>query len=239
MNAFRPRLSYANVVATVALVLALGGASAFAASQLGKNSVGTKQLKANAVTGAKVKTGSLSGSDIGGAVASANHATSADTATSASRATASDTAASAQRAADADRLGGLPASAFQPNGSVQRIDWSVSGCGPSACTTPLLNANGISLLGSCSKIVEGEVALVANAPAGTTAWQWGRFDSGATLFEEFSVGTAAVIVGFGGTVQSLQGQLILRNATHTLSIDLVMTQNNNGACRIVGTALST
>jgi len=49
----RTRLTYANVVATLALVLAVGGASAFAATQLAKNSVGTRQLKKNAVTGEK------------------------------------------------------------------------------------------------------------------------------------------------------------------------------------------
>jgi hypothetical protein len=51
----RPKLTYANVVATLALFIAIGGASAFAASQLGKNSVGSKQLKKNAVTAAKLK----------------------------------------------------------------------------------------------------------------------------------------------------------------------------------------
>jgi hypothetical protein len=59
----RPRLTYANAVATMALFLALGGGAAFAASTLGKNSVGGKQLKRNAVTGAKVKDGSLAATD--------------------------------------------------------------------------------------------------------------------------------------------------------------------------------
>ncbi|HEV7483620.1 MAG TPA: hypothetical protein VGO13_11035 [Solirubrobacterales bacterium] len=61
-NRPRPRLTYANVIATLALFLALGGATAYAAS-LGKNSVGNKQLKKNAVTGAKVKDGSLLAGD--------------------------------------------------------------------------------------------------------------------------------------------------------------------------------
>ena len=51
----RPRLTYANVTATLALIVAVGGASAFAATQLAKNSVGAKQLKKNAVTTAKIK----------------------------------------------------------------------------------------------------------------------------------------------------------------------------------------
>ena len=62
-NRPRPRLTYANVIATLALFLALGGGAAFAASTLGKNSVGGKQLKRNAVTGAKVKDGSLAAAD--------------------------------------------------------------------------------------------------------------------------------------------------------------------------------
>ncbi len=59
----RPKLTYANAIATLALFLALGGTTAYAASTLGKNSVGTRQLKRNAVTGAKVKDGTLAAGD--------------------------------------------------------------------------------------------------------------------------------------------------------------------------------
>jgi hypothetical protein len=58
----RPRLTYANVLASLALFIALGGSS-YAALQLPKASVGTKQLKRNAVTSPKVKPGSLLLSD--------------------------------------------------------------------------------------------------------------------------------------------------------------------------------
>jgi hypothetical protein len=51
----RKRLTYANVMSTIAVFLVVGGASAIAANQLGKNTVGTKQLKKNAVTTAKIK----------------------------------------------------------------------------------------------------------------------------------------------------------------------------------------
>lgn len=54
----RKNLTFANVVACLALFIALGGAS-YATTQLPKNSVGTKQLKKNAVTSAKVKNRSL------------------------------------------------------------------------------------------------------------------------------------------------------------------------------------
>jgi hypothetical protein len=51
----RKRLTYANVMSTIAVFLVVGGASALAATQLAKNSVGSKQLKSNAVTSAKIK----------------------------------------------------------------------------------------------------------------------------------------------------------------------------------------
>jgi hypothetical protein len=49
----RERITYANVIATLALFFALGGA-AYAATQLPRNSVGTPQLKRGAVTAAKI-----------------------------------------------------------------------------------------------------------------------------------------------------------------------------------------
>jgi hypothetical protein len=57
LKQIRKRLTYANVMSSIAVFLLLGGATAFAA--LGKNSVGTKQLKKNAVNSSKVKNHSL------------------------------------------------------------------------------------------------------------------------------------------------------------------------------------
>ena len=53
MHRIRGKLTYANVMATIAVFIALGGAS-YAAIKLPKNSVGTKQLKNGAVTPAKL-----------------------------------------------------------------------------------------------------------------------------------------------------------------------------------------
>lgn len=58
LSKLRARLSYANVIATIALFVALGG-GAYAATQLPKNSVGAKQLKKGSVNSAKVKDASL------------------------------------------------------------------------------------------------------------------------------------------------------------------------------------
>jgi hypothetical protein len=63
MTSERKRLSYANVMATIAVFLALGG-GAYASLRVPAHSVGTRQLKKNAVTGWKVRNGSLTGADI-------------------------------------------------------------------------------------------------------------------------------------------------------------------------------
>ena len=112
----RRRPSPALVVACVALVVALGGTS-YAAFNVPKNSVGTKQLKNGAVTTSKIKAGAVSASDLNtsgltvpsalhaNSADSANHAGSADSATSATNATTANSATSAQTANVANELG--------------------------------------------------------------------------------------------------------------------------------------
>ena len=98
----RPRLTYANVMATVALFVALGG-GAYAATALPANSVGSKQLKKSAVVSGKIKNNaidrskvrdnSLTGADLReSSVAEVPLATAADTATHAAAAAALDMA---------------------------------------------------------------------------------------------------------------------------------------------------
>ena len=58
-------LSYANVVATLAMFIALGGTS-YAAVELGRNAVKARHIAPNAVYGGKVRNGSLTAADIKG-----------------------------------------------------------------------------------------------------------------------------------------------------------------------------
>jgi hypothetical protein len=89
MHQVRSRLTYANVMSTVAVFLVLGGATAFAAAKIGssqikanailtgkikKEAVTTAKLKSNAVTGAKARESTF------GQVPQAAHALTADTA---------------------------------------------------------------------------------------------------------------------------------------------------------------
>jgi hypothetical protein len=85
MKRLRDRLTYANVMATIAVFIALGG-SAYAASKINGKTIKIKsipgnRLKPNTVTGAQVNESTL------GQVPSAVQASSATTATSAANAT--------------------------------------------------------------------------------------------------------------------------------------------------------
>jgi hypothetical protein len=64
MTSIRDHVTYANVAASLAVVLALGG-TAYAAG-LPKNSVGSKQVKNNSVSTKDLKNGSATGADLKG-----------------------------------------------------------------------------------------------------------------------------------------------------------------------------
>jgi hypothetical protein len=125
----RSRLTYANVVATLALFIALGGTSVAASSlisgsKIKKASIPGDRLKKHTLTSTQVdvaKLGTVPAAVHATAADAAGHASTADTAGSAAHATVADTTASATRAtaadtaghaSDADTLGGLAASAF-------------------------------------------------------------------------------------------------------------------------------
>jgi hypothetical protein len=130
MKSRRPRLTYANVVATIALFAALGGVS-YAATSLPKNSVGTDQIQAEAVRTGKLAENAVTVSRLSQGVReriaaegaaptatstpeSVKHAESADTATTAG------TAARADTAKDAEALGGQPADQYLTADSVMQ-----------------------------------------------------------------------------------------------------------------------
>jgi len=62
-GSIRSRLTYANVIATIALFVALGGVS-YAAVQLAKNSVKAKQIAPNAVGSSEIKDGAVGPSEL-------------------------------------------------------------------------------------------------------------------------------------------------------------------------------
>jgi len=116
LRAFAGHLSYANVVATLALFLALGGAS-FAMLRLPKASVGTAQLRNGAVTAGKLARRAVTSSKLApGAVTASSVARDALTGAQINAATLGEvpsaehaaSADSAAAAANAAAIGGVP-----------------------------------------------------------------------------------------------------------------------------------
>ena len=59
MRKIKPRLTYANLTSTLALFIAIGGTTAYAASKLPDRSVGEFQLRPGAVTAEKLRTNAV------------------------------------------------------------------------------------------------------------------------------------------------------------------------------------
>jgi hypothetical protein len=136
ISAVRRHLTYANVMASIAVFVAMSG-GAYALS-LPKKSVGSKQLrtgavtnkkiKKNAVTGSKVKADALTGSDVNESkLGKVPSATTADTATTATTAT------------NATKLNNKDAAAYPSSLVIRRKD-----------LTPLANGSSSGALGDGS-----------------------------------------------------------------------------------------
>lgn len=64
MSRLRQRLTYANVMSTIAVFLLLGGGAAFAAKKMDTKKIGSGQLRGASVTKAKIKRGAVTASKI-------------------------------------------------------------------------------------------------------------------------------------------------------------------------------
>src|SRR3954452_24831633 len=76
LRRLRPRITYANVMATLAMFIALGGGAN--AVTVPRNSVGSAQLKKNAVNARAVRNGSLTAAEFRSGVLPLNSAGKAD-----------------------------------------------------------------------------------------------------------------------------------------------------------------
>lgn len=130
--------SHTTVIAYLALFVALGG-SAYAVTQLPKNSVGTKQLKSNAVTAAKIKNGAVNGGKIAANTVTGSNidestlgrapsALWAERANLADNATHAHNATRAGTAANAEALGGVPSDGFLRTNAVQFGSGALNAC---------------------------------------------------------------------------------------------------------------
>lgn len=155
MKLIRKRLTYANVMSSIAVFLVVAGGSALAATQLGKNSVGTKQLKSNAVTTAKIKNGAVTGSKLN--LSSVGKVPSAATADSATNAV---NAVNAQNAANAAAVNG------------QNYFKVFKTFNPGQTVT-VASVSGFTITATC-KSNSIEATLTTPSNAGSVAWAQGN-----------------------------------------------------------------
>jgi hypothetical protein len=133
--------SYANVMATVAVFVALGGTSYAVATgsidsrELKNNTVRSKDIRNNNVRGRDIRNGTLTGRDVGankltgadilesslGTVPNASHASSADSATSATNAVNARTALAAGSATIATELQFVGKAVWNSGGSSEEF----------------------------------------------------------------------------------------------------------------------
>jgi hypothetical protein len=238
----RQRLTYANVMATIAVVLSLGGTTAFAAGQLRKNSVGAGQLRKDSVTGAKVKDGSLGGADVNaatlGTVPTAAHAQTAGRADSAGVA---DSAKRADAAAPTGPAGGDLIGAF-PNPTVAPKAIDASKLADGSVTAPKLADDAVGADAIAPQAVGKEAiahgAVGAPALRGIDEVRADFFGSGIihgpTSVNELSVscpdGTTLLSGGFATSV--IGGANIESSRRRSLSNTWVVTGTTNGTVNI-------
>jgi len=154
----RKRLTYANVMSSIAVFLVIGGATAFAA--LGKNTVGTKQLKKNAVTAAKIKNGAVTASKVN--VSGFPTVPSATTAGNATHALAADKATNATTAENANSLGNVPPTSYQRTSGI-----SFATIAPANASATVLRGRGVT---GVTQIATGYFAVTFNHDVSECTW---------------------------------------------------------------------
>lgn len=158
MKQIRKRLTYANVMSSIAVFLMLGGATAFAASKVGPNqlkanSVKTGKIVKEAVKAGKLAKNSVTNTKIGAlAVTTDKLANDAVTGEKANESTFG-TVPSANSANNANTVGG---------NTVKAINFSGN---PTTGPTQILNLDGFTLTATCSGT--DELSVVANGPNGS------------------------------------------------------------------------
>lgn len=220
----RDRLSYANVMATVAVFLALGG-GAYAAIKLPKDSVTSKQIKNKSVkgkdlAGKSVKSAKIKSNAVNGSKVEDDSLTGADIDES-----------TLEGVANADRVGGI---------QVKQMSYSA---GPGTGPQELFSLAGLTVTAQCPSAASDFVTLSASTdtdnsiislpnqlnPAGTVGTQ-NDFDSGAPVSVPIDDTTATMAYGRGPTSSEI--------VTATFLANQYSAGGTDGTCRVVGTVMT-
>ena len=230
MKQIRKRITYANVMSSIAVFLVLGGASAYAAKKIGSNeikgnSITTGKLKKEAVTASKIKKNSVTTAKIAnGAVTGAklNLGTVGKV----------PSATNADSAANANAVNGM---------HLGKIHFVVP---PNTPNTTVFSANGLTLNASCT-------GQELNFTGTTSVAHSEIYESGNFLTtyegdfnEDFSPGETELIgenIG-DNTQDEVQGQLVYSTPAGAL-VTVEFSLNDNGVhgatpgCDVEGTVV--
>jgi hypothetical protein len=244
------RLTYANVMATVAVFLSLGG-GAYAIA-LAKNNVKSRHIAPNAVRSPDIKNGAVRGVDvrtdsITGAnvlestlgpiprAARADTAATADRAASAAAADSAGSANSALTAGDAGTVGGLTVRRFnlrQPTPTPPQTVLELGGLRLTMSCTPTDNVLEATTTKQDSSIyVWGIYTDVESLESGDL--EGGDFDTGVVFDVDDNMGG-------GGFSPDLGTLLYEARDGSVVTVDLVTDANGSGPnddCNIAGTAI--
>jgi hypothetical protein len=259
MESVRKRLTYANVMSSIAVFLVVAGGSALAATQLGKNTVGAKQLKANAVTAAKIKNGAVTGAKLNlktlGTVPSATTASSANSANTAKTADSANTAKTAESANTAKTAESASTATNATNATNAGNANTVNGLAlhkiafrfqsdSGTSSQQVLNAGGLVLTATCTN---GAASFVASTSKTDSSIYAKVFDSG-TNAEFFQFNEESGQFDPGDEVDLLAGQggnndltLFEFDANDGSVVTGTINTDEDGdlnGCRITGTAVS-
>ena len=219
----RTRLNYANVMATVAVFLALGG-GAYAAIKLPKDSVTSKQIKNKSVkgkdlAGKSVKSAKIKSSAVNGSKVKDDSLTGADI------------DESTLAGVNAARVGGV---------QVKEINYSA---GPSTGPVELFSLAGLTVTAACPSAASDYVTLAASTdtdnsiislpnqlnPAGTVG-TLNDFDASAPISVPIDDTTATMSYGRGAESSQI--------VTATFLANQFSNGGTDGTCRVVGTVMT-
>jgi hypothetical protein len=230
----RKRITYANVMSSIAVFLVLGGASAYAAKKIGSNeikgnSITTGKLKKNAVTASKIKSNSITTAKIkNGAVTGPKV-----NVTTLGKVPSATTADTAGTAGTANNVNGIHA---------QKVFFVA---GKNTGTTTIFSAAGLTLHASCD--AAGDLNVTGSTSVDNSEiYESGNYTSTyeGNYDDNFDVGdTENVGENIGdGTQEEVQGQLVYSTsagAVVTIQFSLNDSEQaygGNNQCSVAGIA---
>ncbi len=266
MKRVRGKLTYANVMATLAVFLVLGGGTALAAGAFTgkqKKQVGKIASKVYNARIGRASVNHANSADIASNALKANEATKAtealkaNSATSADKATTANSAATASKAADAEKFGGKVPAEYQMKLKAGCLPPSaiagISNEGDVTCAFPVkaISANpvagenqpielgnGLRLLAVCHDggLVELAFQNVGGATAGQIGWVSGTGTGAASVGQE-SLSGGSGEKDFVYVATSVEARIVYAISNQVMTIN-VDARDLTTSCEVRGTVES-